>query len=311
MSSVDSIPGTYWPEGWSRERLVNASSQDILALSDGEEDRMYASLRSVLGTDGFGALMAEMSGNYKAGLAQEEASVAANGGERPLSLDGLPPETRAPFLRTLRLQFPSDDHNWGFVVFRTCCYEDEEAWAFCRARLESVIAASFDSLANVMGVAAARRRFKIHWVEDPQLSDAGVLEIAACYRALLSQSVRALSPGLAHPICLVVDEAARKALLESKIPTPSPWSAEKIIPFALAVTQHTGESETADDEAYEEHGIHPSFRVAVSTLTTNLFPTIADGSLTPGELNIGLSEHDIWYAAAGRHGTFTEAPKVD
>ncbi|KAK4998640.1 hypothetical protein LTR66_002177 [Elasticomyces elasticus] len=217
--------------------------------------------------------MAEMSGNYKARLAQEEASAAANGGERTLSLDGLPPETQAPFLRTLRLQFPSDDQDWGFVVFRTCCYEDEEAWAFCRARFESVIAASFDSLANV--------------AEDPQLSDAGVIEIAAYYRALLSQSAGAVSPGLAHPICLVVDEAAHKALLEFKVPTPYPWSAEKMIPFALAVTQHAGESVAADDEAYEEHGFHPSFRVAVATLPTNLFPTIADGSLSPASLVSG------------------------
>ena len=71
MSSFDPIPGAFWPEGWSKDFLLHATSTDIMSLPEEEKDRMFDSLRSALGTSGFQELMTEASRNHKARVAKE------------------------------------------------------------------------------------------------------------------------------------------------------------------------------------------------------------------------------------------------
>jgi hypothetical protein len=89
MSSPDTITGTYWPNGWSKEYLLHATSADILSLPEDEKNRMFDSLRSDLGTSGFMELMTEASRNHKARVAQEEAARVAAGGEKIQTMNDL------------------------------------------------------------------------------------------------------------------------------------------------------------------------------------------------------------------------------
>jgi hypothetical protein len=296
MSTANDI---YWPAGWSRERLIHATSQDLTALGDNETDRMFDSLRSTLGTDRFQALVAEMSRNYRARLAAERA---ANPSGIP-SISDLPPEDQALFLRTLRIHFPGDQP-WGFVVFRTCCYDDEDDWQLFRSHWNSVIASTFQDVSHLEPVADAQQRFTIHWVEDPKLEGADVNEVAKRYRVLLAEP-GTIPEGLAHPICIAINKPSFQSLFDSKIPTPSPWSAENIIPFAIAVDRWAGQSPQVDQSNSAEYSSSTSFKVAVATMPTGLFETIAEEIQTPREMSVGLREDMVWFSGAGRHGIFT------
>jgi hypothetical protein len=299
ISKMSTANDIYWPAGWSRERLVHASGQDLLALGDKEKDRMFDSLRSVLGTDGFQAVLAEMSRNHKARLAAEEA---ANPSGIP-RLEDLPPEDQAPFLRLLRTHYPGEQP-WGFVVFRTCCYDDDERWQLFKSHWDRVVASEFESMSYLASVSDAQRRYTIHWVEGKHLDGAGVQEVAKQYRSLLSEP-GTIPEGLAHPLCLAVNKASLQSLFDSKIPTPSPLSAEKIIPFAVAIDREAGRDLQADQNDWEEHDFRTSFKVSVASMPTELFATIIGEIQTPRRMSVGLAEDKIWWAGTGKVGRFT------
>ena len=103
MSGIDPLASAHWPLGWSRARLVNSTSSDLLDLPDDERDAMCDSLRRILGPEGFKALLDEMSTNYKARLAaaadDDETAAAAGGADDDDDEEHLPPHLRAPFWR--------------------------------------------------------------------------------------------------------------------------------------------------------------------------------------------------------------------
>jgi hypothetical protein len=108
MSNLDPIPGAYWPDGWSKEFLLHATSADILSLPEDEKDRMFDSLRSALGPDGFMELMTEVSRNHKARVAQEDNARVATGGEKVQSIDELR-KTQVPLhMEALQKYYPGD-----------------------------------------------------------------------------------------------------------------------------------------------------------------------------------------------------------
>lgn len=181
MSSSDPTASSavYWPPGWSRTRLVHSSSADILDIDDDERDRMYASLRETLGTDGFDNLLAEMSANYKARLAAENNANSNNDED-----DGaLPPHLRAPFLAPLARLYPgggsSGGEEWGFVVYRLLgdAVDDEEQWTAFRERWDRIIDDRLGNYDGVPGVLEARQRLRFRWVEERGLN--GVEAVAA------------------------------------------------------------------------------------------------------------------------------------
>lgn len=181
MSTPDSIPGAYWPAGWSKDFLLPATSADLLALPDEERDRMFDSLRSALGTSGFSELMTEASRNHKARVAQEDAARVAAGGEKIPTVDELR-KTDVPLYMKALQQYYAEDQAWGFVVVRTCCHDDGERWSQFKAKWDAVIAAMFDRASTVDGIADVNRRFTVHWVEDPQLEGASPQQMKSSTR---------------------------------------------------------------------------------------------------------------------------------
>ncbi|MCJ1435512.1 hypothetical protein MMC27_004886 [Xylographa pallens] len=303
----------YYPSGWSRSRLVNASSDDITALPEAEKDRMYDSLRATLGPDGFKALLAEMSQNYKARLAAEQAlapasdprshaSQPARSEEAEGEGDTLPPSSiSAPFLATLNRLYPGPDAvgDWGFVVYRLV-YEDDEAWARFRARWNAIAASRLEMYAAVPGLARARQQVRFHWVEERELEGASLADVAARYRSLRAEGK--LPVGLAHAVCLGVTADSMRSVLEHVISPPVPRSERRRIPFVVAVDQALGD----EAEGEEGHGFEGSFNVAVESLLDELFVVMGEDMLSPRELGTRLTGRQVWCSTAGRTGVFTQ-----
>lgn len=286
MSSPDSIPGAYWPAGWSKEVLLHATSADILALPEEERDRMFDSLRTALGTSGFLELMTEASRNHKARVAEEDAARVAAGGEKIPTVDELQ-KTEVPLYMKALQQYHAGNQHWGFVVFRTCCYDDEQRWNQFRAKWDAVIAAMFDRESSVEGIADVNRRFTIHWVEDPQLEGATPQQVVEGYSNFAAQREAAFLP----EICLMVNEASLQSFFDSKIPTPTPWTSQTTIPYALAIP-------LASQSADCEHGSQPFFNVAVGSLDT-LWGVVASNLQSTRELSAGMHDNQIWIADTG------------
>ncbi|KAG9736435.1 hypothetical protein KCU73_g10247, partial [Aureobasidium melanogenum] len=217
MSSLDSIPGAYWPDGWSKEYLLHATSADILSLPEDEKNRMFDSLRSALGTDGFMELMTEASRNHKVRVAQEGAARVAAGGEKTQTMDEMR-KTEAPlYMKALQQCYPGDTP-WGFVIFKTCCYDDDERWSRFKFKWDAVIASMFDKESLVDGISDANRRFTITWIEDRQLEGASLQQVTERYGSFVAKS-EAGREALMPEICLMVNEASLQSFFDSKIPT--------------------------------------------------------------------------------------------
>ncbi|KAG9838270.1 hypothetical protein KCU98_g10261, partial [Aureobasidium melanogenum] len=294
MSSLDSIPGAYWPDGWSKEFLLHATSANILSLPEDEKNRMFDSLRSALGTNGFKELMTEASRNYKARVAQEEAARVAAGGEKIQTMDELR-KTEAPlYMKALQQYYPGDTP-WGFVVLKTCCYDDDERWNQFRSKWDAVIASSFNRESLVDGISDVNRRFTIKWIEDLQLDGASLQQVTEQYRSLVAQR-EAVGEALMPEMCLVVNEASLQSFFDSKIPTPTSWASETIIPYVVAVPLVT--QNAVYDNENPDYGSRPSFNVAVGSLNT-LWGVIASNLQSPSELGAGMRNNQIWIADTG------------
>lgn len=164
---------SYFPPGWDKEKLLDASSDDLLELPDHERIAMFDGLKAALGPEGFQTLLYEISTRYKARLAAAEAG-------HPQPEDELPPELRAPFLATLqRIYLRGKWGEWGFVVFRTTFGEDEK-WASLRQRWDEIVEERLSDYGGVMGVDEAKRLLRFHWVDqDPALDAAPAVTVAA------------------------------------------------------------------------------------------------------------------------------------
>lgn len=292
----------FWPTGWSRERLVHATGDELRTLTPEDSDRMFNSLRTSLGTAGYKSLVEEMTKIEEARKLQDrlDRGLSAN------PLDDLRPEARMPVLSTLNEYLPEGP--WGWVAYRTCCYNDDEKWKAFLKKFDEFFAKQIEPHIYVPEIKAAQDRFRVHWVDRPELENAGVNAIAAEYRKLIGTFPSKTMPeGLAHQICLKFGESEVQSLLGSPIPTPNPIHEQLIIPYATLVDMYAGEDPAKDEEDWEEHGHSTSFKVALSALSGDgdLFRIMLRTTRSPRELSVGFSEDNIVYLnVLGRWGRF-------
>ncbi|QIW94575.1 hypothetical protein AMS68_000093 [Peltaster fructicola] len=282
----------YWPQGWSRDRLVNASGDELGTIPPEESDRMFDSLRAALGTEGYKALVKEISDNEE----ERERQEAATTGQSANFLDQFSPEDRVPLLRSLRQWCPEGPYGW--VVYRSCCYDDELKWRQFRNKFDQCIDSSFEPHIDVPGIREVKERFEVRWVEEKLLD---VDSIAAHYRELEPT----LPQGLRQAMCLSIGDAELQSVLDSPIPTPNPVHEQLLIPYVLGIDMMAGENAVNDEFDAQEHGWRTSYRVAVSALTRSLLINMLDTSMSPRELSVGVSENKIWLDDSGRYGIFT------
>lgn len=286
----------YWPPGWSRERLVNSTNQEVMTtLDEAEYERMFDSLKTALGPDDFAALTQEMSANHRARLARERAAAG-----RPLmAIDQLAPERRVPLLATLRDRCP--DGPFGWVAYRTCCYGDDSTWKSFREKWDQFIDHEFEEVIHIPGVREAKARFEIRWIEDVKFAGISIDDIAAHYRGL--EPTLPIT-GFQHGLCLVVGDSEVQSVLQSPCPTPNPIKEQLLLPYVLGVVKDAGADPATDQLRLEEHDWRTSFKIALEALVGDLIRVLFEDMRSPSELSAGLDDDEIWWAMTGRHGIF-------
>lgn len=287
----------FWPPGWNRQRLINATTAELDTLNAEQSDRMYDGLRAALGPEGYAQLVQEITDAEE----EQNRQAAAQSGVSANWIDQLTPDQRVPLLRTLQQYCPEGPFGW--VVYRACSYDDQGQWDAFLAKWELFVKAYFERNQDVPGVAEAAARFEIRWIQDRQQFDgANVNTIAAHYRQLQPT----LPHGLAHGMCLSIGESELRSVLDSPYPTPADVHEQLLIPFALAVNMFTGEDddiEDGDEEAFEDY--HMCFKVALTSLSNSLVDIMLDTSQSPYELSVGVDEDKVLLDSSGRFGIFS------
>ncbi|KAK8079442.1 hypothetical protein PG997_007260 [Apiospora hydei] len=291
----------YWPEGWDRERLLNASATGELEQISAEEVRkLREGLIADFGEPAFQDLMAEM------GRRKEEAASST-----PASA----PEP--PFMETMRLYEERTGRRWdpwGFVVYKSPEINDEGEWAACKQRFARILAESLVPYRGFPGLEECMEKMKIQWIEDAGIDDASVASIA--WTALRDNTMTngeislfpsVPDPGLHHSLCLYMTPSSMHSVLNSTLPVSTlPRRQRKEIPFVLAVAAEAAAAVTSGPgrvEEAEEDSWRGFFNVAVETLLTSLFPIIADEMLSPREIGSHVKGEDVWcdYTRWGVH----------
>ncbi|KAK3180740.1 hypothetical protein K4F52_007959 [Lecanicillium sp. MT-2017a] len=204
-----------------------------------------------------------------------------------------PPESDRPpnFISALN-QLRDEDGSfkeWGFVIYRTAGYDSDAIASDIKERIESDIDRQFNitwvSLTpdRLLEVQRAKEKFRLMWVEDADLNGATPEEAARRYWELEPPF------GLGHNLFLCVDESSVKSIQQQ----------QSNLAHVLAVAIDCGQ-ELTGDEADDERWTG-SFKVAISSLITELFPLIGDDSLGPYQIGVGVTPDLVW-TDTGRSG---------
>lgn len=161
----------YYPPGWDRERMLNATDEESETLSQEQRDTFREGLRADLGEAGLDEFRAESYMRWRQREKTKEEAAAAV------------PQVRSapPYLETMNLATERSGREWpqwGFVVFRTAPGTDEEGWRAVRQRWDRIIDDQFRDDLGLPGVREAKQKFRFVWVERPELEGAPPAVIA-------------------------------------------------------------------------------------------------------------------------------------
>jgi hypothetical protein len=152
----------YYPPGWNKDRWQSATAAESSTLTAEQFETFHTGLRADLGEDGAEQFYAEMWQR------QMEVHGPHIGAE---SLADRTPN----FLLVLNERPFTDYEEWGFVVFWTASTEDVGAVDVVK---QSVLEKVHAQMRGDGDVASARERFRLLWVDGPDLEGASPAEIA-------------------------------------------------------------------------------------------------------------------------------------
>ncbi|KAI1655630.1 hypothetical protein F4813DRAFT_391479 [Daldinia decipiens] len=280
-----SIP-SYYPAGWDRERILNATVNEINDLTKEQREVFREGLRADLGQQGFDEFFDEMFRRE-----QEESGLLGN---------SIKTIKEPPFMEVLRI---CEDRGirwdqWGFVVFKSPEIVDAEQWMACKKRFSEIINDSIDPYRGYAGLDDCVRKMKFQWVEDVKDAGGGIGSISRAY------SSTSLLPGLNHSLCLYITPSSMDSILNSPSPSSCKRKYRTRIPFVVAVSKDVSRQDYSttygDIERASWRGF---FNVAVETLLESLFPIVADDSMSPFEIGGCVAGDDVWcdYTRWGVH----------
>ncbi|KAM3548103.1 hypothetical protein ARSEF4850_009614 [Beauveria asiatica] len=281
---------SYYPPGWDAERWKTASDEEFEELTADDFEKFHTGIRAHLGEDDAQAFFDEMEEIRQQRLANKP----------------LPPSTSAPNFVRMQKLFPSeviaDFREWGFMVYRTAGYDDEEAVNRIKSTITARIKRYFDRNIQCLTSDAireetqrARDKFLLKGVEGAELDGKTPKEIATIYAKLFEGDTQALSPWL-HNLCLCVDDLSIQAIQH----------APPGIAHVLAIAPEFEDGEENEDEAQDERWTG-TFKVAIDSLVDPLFTAIGKDSLTPYELAAGITSDQVWVHQFRKYGGFKEA----
>ncbi|TQV95051.1 hypothetical protein IF1G_06038 [Cordyceps javanica] len=243
---------SYWAPGWDWARWSDPEL-DFGDTEPEEIEKMRLGILEVLGQDKFD----EMN-NYldkKNELWRDRKMVA----------DGVPPPAyrRPDFIKQWKEHHGGGEV--GFVAFRTALYDDEGRWRVYKERVARLLGLCFDDVVRrhrwheYDEVAEARRKFRLHWVEDDEsLAGASAETLRARYQQLRDEEPddhhHRLPAGMAHQTMFLCASPQAVASVLSLADDGEDWPTvdsaywRDDAPFLLAVM----EAATADPHGPEE-----------------------------------------------------------
>lgn len=166
---------SFYPAGWDYDRLLNCSREELAELSDQERLTM-------------------LNGLKEAGLYEQLIEIANQRNERAQKArqNGSWPPYVGNLTNVFKSSDPDDWTQWGYVIFRTCCYqpEEQERWLRFRCRWDQLIKDEISDYVQNSNL-SLDRAIELHediWVEDPALEGASIDEIvkyAMNYRTVI------------------------------------------------------------------------------------------------------------------------------
>ncbi|CAJ2502950.1 Uu.00g103440.m01.CDS01 [Anthostomella pinea] len=273
----------YYPEGWDRERMLNAGVNDeIGTLTDDQLSVFREGLRADIGDQGFDQFFAEMS---------NRRNVAKGTAPNPVDV-GEPAFMETMRLREERFGGAHRLEQWGFVVFKSPRIRDEAQWDACRQRFEEIVRESTDFYRGYPGLDECLSRLKFQWVEDAGDADGSVASISHAYTSMVPPR------GLDHSLCLHITPASLDSILNSPLPSTANRRYRKDIPYVLAVSAHADQYARMAEEEEEEDiagaGWRGYFNVAVETLLESIFPMVVNDTRSPFEIGGNISGKDVY-----------------
>ncbi|KAI1283868.1 hypothetical protein F5Y07DRAFT_393806 [Xylaria sp. FL0933] len=275
MSS--NIP-SYYPKGWDRDRLLNvAATSDVGSLTQDQWSVFREGLRADKGEKGFEGFFDEMWRREK----------IAKGIQDPVFE---PPFMELMRIRQQRIGPTALWNPWGFVVFKSPEIRDQTKWQACRQRFDKILQEYVDEYRQFPGIDECLSRMEFRWVEDAGDSEGSIKSIAEARAAL------ELPPGLDHSLSLYITPASMDSILHSPLPASARRKWRKDIPFVVAVSAQAAEEPNVKDieDDVAGAGWRGYFNVAVESLLSSFFPTVADDSRSPFELGGHVSGEDIY-----------------
>lgn len=164
---------SFYPPGWDYNRVLNASDDEIMGLTDEQHTTMFSGLREA----GLFDHVMEVAERR-----DQEARAAADA-QKPEDEKLAQREIFSPYLDSLKNVFKFSDQwsAWGFVIFRTCYYgpTHEALWAEFRGRWDQIMQQEIAEYHNYHPkLDRAIELRKNRWVEDPTLDGASPQEVS-------------------------------------------------------------------------------------------------------------------------------------
>lgn len=126
---------SFYPPGWTDDRLPNASGDDLLQLSDSQRTTLFDGLRATHGEDGFRAIMRETSRRYRARV---EASKSDDTNQQECELNAPFIKSCTPSSEAQRLRTGVNGGSWCFAQRHTEVSMRRSGRSFERGRMEQM-----------------------------------------------------------------------------------------------------------------------------------------------------------------------------
>ncbi|CRG91309.1 Low-affinity glucose transporter [Talaromyces islandicus] len=180
--------------------------------------------------------------------------------------DSNPPLLAPNFMRYLLRYHSTGD--WGFVFYRTTYEQDDEGWSIIQKRLNAIIESVFDFYGSIEGVNEARRRWKLHWMDDPnEFRDMSPHSIATNYQ---------------HSMCFAVDRT----------------SAHSVLRTDITGMQTRGRSSRCHEEDEDGENWRGPFRAHPSSIVDEIYTIIASQMMEMHQFAYAVrGTDDIWWSS--------------
>ncbi|KAK5130275.1 hypothetical protein LTR08_002235 [Meristemomyces frigidus] len=316
LSDYGDRSSSYWPEGWNFQRYRNCNQEDLLALPEGQLEKLQTGFRDILGEAGVGKLAKLVFEEWSKRQASPEGTegdvltaTPAKAGSDLESASATPaaePSTMTPdWLRMYEKH--SKGKKWGFVGLRTCSYDDDEKWEQFRIKLDGIARLPFEEDASVPGVRDAAEHFAIQWIEDRDLENASVEKLQEKFATIVPSLNICQSQG----VFLAATPNTIDHFLDTGTPTTSSqlWRLEAPYILAVAASSDPGLEEGHDEREWFQE----AFKVAAETLVSELWFALAGlewsvrkvtrdvkgVQLEDGEVAANIGEgRDVWWSTA-------------